>query len=79
MAFFDQILIPGRNLDNHIGRSIGDTLTGETGLERDTRGLFQLIILLVCGLVAGLQALFHDDMAGGAGTDAPAGVFDLDA
>jgi len=74
--FLDCVPIPSRNLDNNVTSSVRDTLAPEAGLQGQARGLLQLVEFFVGGFVARFEAFADDDMAGGAGTDAPAGMLE---
>src|SRR6266850_738176 len=68
------ILVPIGNLHDDVGGAVGDGLAAEARLRGDARSFVQFVELGVGGLVAGLEALAHDDVARGAGANATAGV-----
>src|SRR5713226_7430832 len=74
LGLFGVVFVPFGNLDDHVGRAIGDALAAQARLGRDSRGFVELIVFGVGGFVAGLQPLMHDDVAGGAGAHPAAGM-----
>src|SRR6266446_1161290 len=74
IEFLGVIFVPIGNFDDDVGGAVGDRLAAEARLRRDAGGFVEFIELGVGGLVAGLQAFAHDDVARGAGANAAAGV-----
>src|SRR2546425_12933836 len=74
IEFLGVIFVPIGNFHDDVGGSVGDGLAAEARLRGDAGGFVEFIELGVGGLVAGLEAFAHDDVAGGAGADAAAGV-----
>src|SRR5258708_7346237 len=68
------VLVPVRNLDDDVGRSVGHGLATEARLRGDAGRFVQLIELSVSGFIAGFQAFSHDDVTRRAGADAAASM-----
>src|SRR5450830_73064 len=78
MIFFSRV-VDGvfRNLHHQV--FVGhDGLAGQARHRFQAPGLVQHVFFLFFRLVQGCKALAHEHVAGGAGADAVAGVFDLD-
>src|SRR5439155_14755389 len=74
IEFLGVICVPIGNFHDDVGGAVGDGLAAEARLRGDAGRFVELIELGVGGLVAGLQAFAHDDVARGAGANATAGV-----
>src|SRR6266850_3141114 len=74
IEFLGVILVPIGNFDDDVGGAVGDRLAAEARLRGDAGGFVEFVELGVGGLVAGLEAFAHDDVARGAGANAAAGV-----
>ena len=77
MPFADVIPIPRRNVHHHI--ALHYRLTSQAGIQLVIGSLFHAVELVVIHLGKIIDALFHDDMAGGAGATASASVFEMKA
>ena len=76
MAFADVVAVPGGNLDYDI--AFDHSLATKTGTELIIGRLFHAIEFIVIHLGKRVLAFFHHDMAGGAGTTASAGMFEVE-
>src|SRR5271167_2983496 len=74
IGFFGVIFVPLGDFHDDVGGAVGDGLAAETRFLRDAWGHVEFVEFGVGGFVAGLEALLDDDVAGGAGADAAAGV-----
>src|SRR6266478_3023673 len=74
IEFLGVIFVPIGNFHHDVGGSVGDGLAAEARLRGDAGGFVEFIELGVGGLVAGLEAFAHDDVARRAGANAAAGV-----
>src|SRR5882724_11374983 len=74
IEFLGVIFVPIGNFHHDVGGAVGDGLAAEARLRGDAGGFVEFIELGVGGLVAGLEAFAHDDVARGAGANAAAGV-----
>src|SRR5882672_7499843 len=74
IEFLGVILVPVGNFHDDVGGAVGDGLAAEARLRRDAGRFVQFVELGVGGLVAGLEAFAHDDVARGAGANPAAGV-----
>src|SRR5690242_6976456 len=70
VEFFGVILVPLGNFHDDVGRAVGDGLAAEARLGRNSGSHIEFVEFCVGGFVAGLEALFENDVASGAGTDA---------
>src|SRR6267142_656147 len=74
IEFLGVIFVPVGNFDDDVGGAVGDGLAAEARLRGDAGRFVQFVELGVGGLVAGLEAFAHDDVARRAGANAAAGV-----
>src|SRR5712664_1291306 len=74
IEFLGVVFVPVGDFDDDVGGAVGDGLAAEARLGGDARGFVELVEFGVGGFVAGFEALVNDDVAGGAGADAAAGV-----
>src|SRR6266478_8294065 len=74
IEFLGVIFVPVGNFHHDVGGAVGDGLAAEARLRGDAGGFVEFIELGVGGLVAGLEAFAHDDVARRAGANAAAGV-----
>src|SRR6266478_3288004 len=74
IEFLGVVFVPIGNFHDDVGGAVGDGLAAEARLRSDAGGFVEFVELGVGGLVAGLQAFAHDDVARGAGANAAAGV-----
>src|SRR5437879_5137567 len=72
IEFLGVILVPVGNFHDDVGSAVGDGLAAEARLRRDAGGFVEFVEFGVGGLVAGLEALAHDDVARRAGANATA-------
>ena len=79
MPFADGVAVPARDVDHEVLGAVWDALAGEARLGLDGGGEVDHVFLFLAGLVAAVDPLAHDHVAGRAGADAAAGVIDLDA
>src|SRR6266851_2134140 len=74
IQFLGVVFVPVGDFDDDVGGAVGDGLAAEARLGGDAGGFVELVEFGVGGFVAGFEALVNDDVAGGAGADAAAGV-----
>src|SRR5260370_983372 len=74
VEFLGVIFVPVGNFDDDVGGAVGDGLATQAGLRRDAGGFVEFVEFGVGGLVAGFGAFPDDDVAGGAGAEAAAGL-----
>src|SRR5579863_9990821 len=74
IGFFGVVFVPFGNFDDDVGGTVGDGLAAEARFWGDAGGHVEFVEFGVSGFVAGFEALFDDDVAGGAGADAAAGM-----
>ena len=74
IGFFGVVFVPLGDFYDDVGGAVGNGLAAEARFLRDARGHVEFVEFGVGGFVAGLEALLDDDVAGGAGADAAAGV-----
>ena len=74
VEFFGVVLVPLGDFHDDVSGAVGDSLAAEAGLGRDAGSHVEFVEFGVRGFVAGLEALFENDVARGAGTNAAAGV-----
>src|SRR4051794_13764914 len=70
----DQVAVPVRHFHDHVGRAVRHALARQPRLQLQPRGVIELVQLVVGRFVAALGALADDDVTGGTGADAAAGV-----
>ena len=75
-CFFNSVAIPSRNFDHYGSRSIRNAVAPQTRFDRGARCLFEFVQLFITRLVARVQTLAHNDVAGRAGKDTAAGMFE---
>jgi len=76
-AFADVVAVPGGNLDFDV--AFDHALAAEARAQGESGGHVEPVGFIVVHLGQIFHAVFHDDVAGGAGAVASAGVFELDA
>ena len=74
LGFLGVIFIPVGNFDDDVFCAVGNALAAEARFGRDAWRFVELIEFGIRGFVAGFEAFVNDDVAGGAGADAAAGV-----
>src|SRR5216684_3584230 len=74
IQFLGVVFVPVGDFDDDVGGAVGDGLAAEARLGGDAGGFVEFVEFGVGGFVAGFEALVNDDVAGGAGADAAAGV-----
>src|SRR5260370_12371456 len=74
VEFFGVVFVPAGDFYDDVGGAVGDGLATEARLWRDAGGFVEFVEFGVGGFVAGFEAFTHNDVAGGAGADAAAGV-----
>ena len=74
IEFLGVVFVPVGDFDDDVGGAVGDGLAAEAGLGGDAGSFVEFVEFGVGGFVAGFKALPDDDVAGGAGADATAGV-----
>ena len=79
MAFFDEVFVPLRYLNDQIFLAIRDALAGKSGFQAQAGGFIKLIVFVIRRVVASFEAFFYDDVARGAGADPSAGMFHINA
>ena len=77
-AFLDVVLVPAGDLDDVGAGLFDDGLAAEAAVELQPRGEFHAVELFFFGLGDAGFALLDEEMAGGAGADAAAGVVEED-
>ena len=77
MPFPGQIAVPARHDHQQILRSVRHTLARQARLSGQPVGCVEPVFFLVAGLVAGVEALRDDHVAGAARAHAASGVLDL--
>jgi hypothetical protein len=78
-AFLDVVLVPGGDLGDIGAGLFDDTLAAEAGVELEAGGEFEAVELEVFGFRDAGGAFLQEDVAGGAGGYAAAGVVEEDA
>ena len=79
LAFLDVVLVPGGDLGEVGAGFLDDALAAEAGVELEAGGEFEAVELEVFGFGDAFGTLLQEDVAGGAGGDATAGVVEEDA
>jgi hypothetical protein len=79
LAFLDVVLVPGGDLGDVGAGLLDDALAAEAGVELEAGSHVEAVELEVFGFGDSLGTLLQEDVAGGAGGDASAGVVEEDA
>src|SRR5713101_1025196 len=76
VQFLGIILVPLGNLDDDVGRAVGNGLAAETRFGRNAGCLVEFIQFRIGGFIAGLEAFPDDEVARRAGANPAAGMIE---
>src|ERR1700686_1357178 len=76
LRFLGEILIPLRDFDDQVARSVGDALATQARFYREPGRVVELIEFRIRRLVSRLKSFVHDDVARRARAHAAAGVIE---